>query len=253
MRQQIVMIALLFAARLAAQSFEVATIKPVDGQQAGRYISMQGDHRFIAKQYTLKLLIGAAYDLIPQAISGGPEWMSGDPFDIAALTPGASRPSRDQQMAMLRTLLTDRFKLKFHREEKEFSIYNLTIDKSGAKLKPSTAAPDDPAALVSTVYPDHLTMPARNATMREFASVQQRAALDRPLFDKTGLTAKYDFDLTWSPDETQFGGDLPIPAPDSPAPPFFIAVQKQLGLRLEPAKARVQTIVVDSVSKPTEN
>src|SRR6202043_1058803 len=118
-------------------------------------------------------------------ISGGPEWIGADHYDITALTPGATRPSRDQQMAMLRTLLADRFKLQFHREEKEFSIYNLTIDKSGPKLKPSTAPPDDPAALVSTVYPDHVTLPAHNATMREFASLMQRAALDRPVVDKT--------------------------------------------------------------------
>ena len=260
MIRQIALTALLLSAHLAAQSppkpdtFEVATIKPVDPQaQGGRYITMQGDHRFVTKYYTVKLLIGAAYDLTPQAISGGPEWISADHYDITALTPGATRPSRDQQMVMLRTLLADRFKLQFHREEKEFSIYNLTIDKGGPKLKPSTAQPDDPAALVSTVYPDHVTLPARNATMREFASLMQRAALDRPVVDKTSLTGKYDFDLTWSPDETQFGGELPVAPPDAAAPPFFIALQKQLGLKLEPARGPVQTIVVDSVSRPSEN
>ncbi len=96
-------------------------------------------------------------------------------------------------------------------------------------------------------------MPARNATMREFASVLQRAALDRPVFDKTGLNGKFDFDLTWSPDETQFGGELPPAPPDAAAPPFFIALQKQLGLKLEPTKGPVQTIFVDSVARPSEN
>jgi uncharacterized protein (TIGR03435 family) len=261
MIRQIALTAILLAAQISAQSpppiseaFEVATIKPVDPQaQAGRYITMQGDHRFIARYYTVKLLLAAAYDLTPQAISGGPEWLGADHFDITALTPGATRPSRDQQMAMLRTLLADRFKLTFHREEKEFSIYNLTIDKNGPKLKPSTASPDDPAELVSTVYPERVLLPARNATMREFASLMQRAALDRPVVDKTGLTAKYDFDLTWSPDETQFGGELPVAPPDAAAPPFFIALQKQLGLKLEPSKGPVQTIVVDSVARPSEN
>lgn len=261
MIRQIALTALLFSLHLPAQAppakpdaFEVATVKPADPQEkAGRYITMQGDHRFIAKYYTVKLLIAAAYDLTPQAISGGPEWIGADHYDITALTPGTTRPSRDRQMAMLRTLLADRFKLNFHREEKEFSIYNLTIDKSGPKLKPSIAAPDEPAQLVSTVYPERVTLPARNATMREFASLLQRAALDRPVVDKTGLTGKYDFDLTWSPDETQFGGELPVAPPDAAAPPFFIALQKQLGLKLEPAKGPVQTIVIDSVSRPSEN
>jgi uncharacterized protein (TIGR03435 family) len=260
MLRQLALTTILLSAHLTAQSppkpdaFEVATIKPVDPQdKAGRYITMQGDHRFIAKYYTLKLLVAAAYDLTPQAISGGPEWLGADHFDITALTPGATRPSRDRQMAMLRNLLADRFKLTFHREEKEFSIYNLTVDKGGPKLKPSTASPDEPAALVSTVYPERVSLPARNTTMREFASLMQRAALDRPVVDKTGLTGKYDFDLDWSPDETQFGGELPVAPPDAAAPPFFIALQKQLGLKLEPAKGPVQTIVVDSVSKPSEN
>ena len=260
MLRQIALAALVLSTHLAAQSppkpdtFEVAAIKPVDPQEkAGRYITMQGDHRFIVKYYTLKLLIGAAYDLTPQAISGGPEWLSADHYDITALTPGVTRPSRDQQMLMLRTLLADRFKLRFHREEKEFSIYNLTIDKGGPKLKPSTTPPNNPAELVSTVYPERVTLPARNASMGEFASLMQRAALDRPVVDKTGLTGKYDFDLTWSPDETQFGGELPVAPPDAAAPPFFIALQKQLGLKLEPAKGPVQTIVVDSVARPSEN
>src|SRR5580692_7409584 len=150
MTRQIALTALLLSPHLAAQqppkpdTFEVAAIKPADTEKSGRYITMQGDHRFIAKYYTVQLLIGAAYDLTPQAISGGPEWLSADHYDITALTPVATRPSRDQQMLMLRTLLADRFNLQFHREEKEFSLYNLTIDKGGPKLKPSTAPPDDP-------------------------------------------------------------------------------------------------------------
>ncbi len=261
--RQITLTALLIAATIPAQSpapaprpeaFEVAVIKPVDpDQKAGRYITMQDAHRFVAKNYTVKLLVAAAYDLTPQAISGGPEWIGADHFDIVAITPGDARPSRDRQMSMLRILLADRFHLAIHREQKEFSIYNLTIDKNGPKLKPSTALPDEPAALVSTVYPERVSLPARNTTMREFASLMQRAALDRPVVDKTGLTGKYDFDLNGSPDETQFGGELPVAPPDAAAPPFFIALQKQLGLKLEPARGPVQTIVIDSVSKPSEN
>ena len=214
---------------------------------------MQGAHRFTAKNYTVKLLIAAAYDLTPQAISGGPEWLGSDHYDITAVTPGESRPTRDEQMSMLRILLTDRFRLTIHREQKEFSIYTLNIAKNGPNLRTSTAPPDEPAALVSTVYPQRVLLPARNATMREFASLLQRAALDRPVIDKTGLTGRYDFDLEWAPDETQFGGDLqPAPA-DAAAPPFFTAIQQQLGLRLEPAKGPIQAIVVDAIARPSEN
>ena len=74
----------------AGAAFEVATIKPVEPDaKASRYITMQGSNRFVAKHYTLKLLIAAAYDLNPKTVLGGPAWMDTDPYDIAALTPGA--------------------------------------------------------------------------------------------------------------------------------------------------------------------
>src|SRR5271156_4312257 len=132
------------APRPKFDAFEVATVKPVDSEpKSGRFITMQGTNRFVEKDYTLKLLIAAAYDLNPRTISGGPAWMGTDHYDILAVTPGDVRPNHDEQMSMLRNLLNDRFKLTFHREPKEFSIYVLEISKSGSNLK-ETAVPNDP-------------------------------------------------------------------------------------------------------------
>jgi uncharacterized protein (TIGR03435 family) len=214
---------------------------------------MQGANRFIGKDYTLKLMIAAAYNLNSREISGGPEWLESDHYDIVAVTPGEVRPTRDEQMAMLRNLLADRFKLAFHREQKEFSIYELEVAKGGPKLKPSTAAPDDPAQLISTVYPQRIVLPARNATMGDLASLMQRAMLDRPVVDKTGLTGRYDFDLEWAPDETQFGGEVPAASADAPSAPLFSAIQQQLGLKLEAARGPVEALVVDKAERPSEN
>ena len=235
-------------------SFEVATVKPVlSDVKAGRFIKMEGTNRFVEKDYTLKLLIAAAYDLNPRTISGGPGWIDSDHYDILAVTPGEIRPTRDEQMSMLRNLLTERFRLAFHREQKEFSIYTLSVARGGPKLKPSTAAPDDPPALISTVYPQHMLLPARNATMGELVSLMQRAMLDRPVVDKTGLSGRYDFDLNWAPDETQFGGDLPKPSAETPAAPLFTALQEQLGLKLEATRGPVAALVVDKVERPSAN
>ena len=109
--------------------------------------------------------------------------------------------------------------------------------------------------LVNRVFPgSRVKLPARNVTMTEFASELQRAVLDRPVVDKTNLTGKYDFDLEWEYDDTQFGGHLPpINAGMSGKPDFFAAIQQQLGLRLESSRARVDTIVIDIVQKPSEN
>jgi uncharacterized protein (TIGR03435 family) len=235
-------------------AFEVATVKPVDPDaKAGRYIVMQGTHRFVEKSYTLKLLIAAAYDLNPRTISGGPGWIESDHYDIVAVTPGEVRPTHDEQMSMLRNLLTDRFKLTFHREEKIFSIYELQVAENGPKLKTSTARPDDPPGLISAVYPQRIVMPARNVTMSDLARLMQRAILDRPVVDKTGLTGRYDFDLEWAPDETQFGGEVPPASAEAQAAPLFSAIQQQLGLRLEATRGPVQALVVDRAERPSAN
>ena len=235
-------------------TFEVATIKPMDPDaKSGRYITMQGNNRFVEKAYTLKLLIAAAYDLNPRTISGGPSWIESDHYDIVAVTPGEVRPTRQEQMSMLRSLLTDRFKLTFHREPKEFSIYQLELSKGGPKLK-ETAVPNDPPTVgPGVVYPQRIVMPARNATMGDFASLLQRAILDRPVVDKTGLSGRYDFDLEWAPDETQFGGDGPTAPADTPSPPLFSAIQQQLGLRLVATRGPVDALIVDTAERPSAN
>ena len=221
--------------------------------KSGRYITMQGNNRFVEKAYTLKLLIAAAYDLNPRTISGGPSWIESDHYDIVAVTPGEVRPTRQEQMSMLRSLLTDRFKLTFHREAREFSIYQLELAKNGSKLK-ETAAPNDPPAVgPGVVYPQRIVLPARNATMGDFASLLQRAILDRPVVDKTGLPGRYDFDLEWAPDETQFGGDVPTASADAPSAPLFSAIQEQLGLKLVATRGPVDALIIDKAERPSAN
>jgi uncharacterized protein (TIGR03435 family) len=262
-RQIAAAVLILASSRIVAQStaprprfdaFEVATIKPVEHEpKSARYITMQGANRFVEKDYTLKLLIAAAYNLNSKAISGGPGWVESDHYDILAVTPGEVRPTHDEQMAMLRSLLTTRFKLTSHREPKEFSIYELQVAKGGPRLKPSTAPPDDPPQLISTVYPERMVLPARNVTMSDLASILQRAMLDRPVVDRTGLSGKYDFDLEWAPDETQFGGEVLSAPADAPSPPLFSAIQQQLGLKLQATKGSIQAFVIDTVERPSAN
>jgi uncharacterized protein (TIGR03435 family) len=245
-------------ARPTFDSFEVATIKPADPNARGRTVRMQSAHQLFARNFTLKELVGVAYSLTPRAISGGPAWVESDRYDVVAGTPGEVRPNLDEQMQMLRKLLTDRFSLGFHREPKEFSIYALTVAKNGPKLRESSAPPDGLPDLVNVVYPEEgggvrIVLPARNATMAQFAAMMNRAVLDRPVVDQTGITGKYDFDLEWTPDETQFGGQLPQGVPEHPKPDLFAALQQQLGLRLEATKGPIEALVIDKVGRPSEN
>ncbi len=235
-------------------AFEVATIKQVEpNKKADHYILMKGVNRFVEKDFTLKQMIAWAYDLNPRAVSGGPGWMESDHFEIEAVTPGDVRPNHDEQRTMLQNLLSERFRLTFHRELKEFSIYELRVAKGGPKLKPSAAPANAPPSVVSMVYPGRMAMPARNVGMGDLVSVMQRAWLDRPVVDKTGLTGRYDFDLEWAPDETQFGGEIsPAPA-DSPIPPLFTALEQQLGLMLVATRGPVSALTVDRAERPSAN
>jgi len=238
------------AARPKFDAFDVATVKPVDPDaHAGRLFKMEGLHRWVATNYTLTSLIALAYDLNPRTISGGPGWIDSQHFNIEAIAPGDIRPARLEQMQMLRALLVERFGLKFHRQSKEFAIYELTVAKGGPKLK-AAAKPDDPPNIIGVVYPAKIEVPATSVTMDDFVAMLQRATLDRPTVNKTGLTGKYDFNLVWAQDETQYGGDVPKAPEDAQSPPLFTAVQEQLGLKLEAKRGMVSAMVVDSAGQP---
>jgi uncharacterized protein (TIGR03435 family) len=243
------------APRPAFDSFEVASIKPTPGDwTGGRWIRMQSTLQFAARNHTLKTLVAAAYQVSPRAISGSVPWMENEGWDITAKVPGDLRPNLNEQMAMLRKLLTERFKLSFHHEQKELQYFALTIAKGGPKFKESTVSPDatpeGPPPLIFVVSPEVVRLPGRNATMGELASVMQRAALDHPVLDRTGLTGRYDFDLEWSPDETQFGGALGKGTDNPTRPDLYGALQQQLGLKLETAKGPVEVLVIDSAVRP---
>ena len=248
----------LFAATLTlaqSLSFEVATIKPATpDDRSGRFATMRSAHQWEARNYSIRYLASYAYDLPLPLISGGPDWINTELYNIVASTPGDNRSSVDDQMSMARQLLTDRFKFSFHREKKEMAVYTLTVLKTGAKLTESTAPADVSPTLVNVVYPaEKIRIPARNATMAQFASLMQRSVFNRPVVDKTELKGRYDFDLEWTYDDSQFGGNLPpIAENNAPKVDLFAALQ-QLGLKLESGRGMVDVLIVDQVERPTQN
>jgi uncharacterized protein (TIGR03435 family) len=237
------------------QQFELATIKPTPPDwRGGRYTRMVSPKRFVATNFTLRVLIAAAYKLNPRAVLGGPSWIDTDRYDIVALVPGEQpeTPGVFRQMAMLQLLLTERFGLEFRREEKEMPLYYLSIAKDGPKLKESKSPPDQDPRIVNVIFADHVELPARNASMGEFAAILQRSIFNRPVVDKTGLMGRYDFDLAWTADSSQFDGVLPEQS--EPAKPgFYAAIQQQIGLKLEASKGLVLTLVIDKIQRPSEN
>ena len=96
------MAALLLRAQTRFDEFEVASIKKAELDARGRYIRMQTAHQFLAYNHALKTLMAAAYDVSPQAISGGPSWVESERYEILAKAPGDVRPNLKEQMTMLR-------------------------------------------------------------------------------------------------------------------------------------------------------
>lgn len=96
----------------------------------------------------------------------------------------------------------------------------------------------------------------RNTTMQEYAEFLQTNMVDRPVVDQTGLTGKYDFQITFLPDDTMFGGKAPPFKPQDgaeQAPNFFSAIQQDAGLKLDAVKAPADVMVIDHVEKPSAN
>jgi uncharacterized protein (TIGR03435 family) len=233
--------------------FEVATIKPSNPAAQGRLFTVKG-RQVITINTSLADIITMAYELHARQIVGGPSWMESDKYDITGQPEGQGLPNVTQMRAMLRALVEDRFKLKMHREKRELSAYALVVAPGGAKL---TKNDSNPNGLPSLLFRGLGVLPVNNATMAEFAGVMQLAVLDRPVVDRTGLQGRYDFTLTWTPDETQFasfGVRIPPPSNAADAPPaLFTAVQEQLGLKFDSVRAPVEVLVIDHLEKPSEN
>jgi uncharacterized protein (TIGR03435 family) len=240
----------------ADPSFDVATIKPNNsGAPSMQGLTIKG-RNFATRNSSLGDLIAFAYQIQAKQIEGGPEWIDKDRYDIAAVPDQEGSPNPQQVRSMVRKLLTDRFGLKFHKDKRELSAFVLTVDKSGQKLAPTQLKGSLPGIGFGPGK-GGLSMRVMNGTIPDFTGFLQSLVLDRPVVDQTGLTSKFDFSFTFTPDDSEFNGhppQLPKQADDAEAAPgLFEAMQKQLGLKLEAKKTLVDVIVIDKVQKPSAN
>lgn len=236
----------------APLAFEVATIKPSNPDTPGKLFTIRG-REVLTINTTLADLITMSHGVHLRQVVGGPPWMESDKFDITGRPQAEGTPSTVQLRGMILTLLQDRFKLTTHTEKREMPAYALTVGTGTPKLTKNETNPNGPPGLL---FKGLGVLPAVNATMGDFAAVLQLAVLDRPVIDRTGLQGRFDFTLSWTPDESQFrsmGVPVPPPPADAKFPGLFTAIQEQLGLRLERVNAPVEVIVIDRVERPSEN
>jgi uncharacterized protein (TIGR03435 family) len=240
----------------ANPSFEVATIKPSTPNRPGKGFGFRGT-QFITINTNLNDLIAFAYGLHAKQIVDAPAWFDTDLYDIVGVPDVPGQPNLKQMGVMVQKLLADRFKLQFHHDKRELSVYAISVAGGGPKMTKSTAAPNDPQGFGFVALGD---LTVRNMSMADFATWMQSGVMDRPVVDQTGLTDRYDFKLKWTPDQSQFAqfrttGAVVPPATDDPkAPPgLYTAVQEQLGLKMESKKAPDDVIVIDHVEKASAN
>jgi uncharacterized protein (TIGR03435 family) len=232
----------------ATPSFKV-TINPSNPASTPGGIYFVQGNLLRGTNITLNYLISFAYEVHPKLIIGTPPWAETDEFGIEAKPESEGAPSEKQWQDMLQKLLADRFKLAFHREKKDLPVYALSVGKTGPKL---TNSGGDSNGLPALEFGAQGTLHATKATMAEFTQSMQAVVLDRPVVDRTGLKGRFDFDLNWTPDDTQYTGiEARRIRHSADAPPLYTAIQEQIGLKLDATKAPVELLVIDHVEKPS--
>ncbi len=282
----------LAAAYAQTVSFEVASVKPAERlipqriltgeQHIGRRLDKA---RVEYSSVTLSNLIGEAYDLKAYQLSG-PDFLNGPRFNIQAKMPDGASEAQIPQM--LQALLSERFGLKFHKETRERTVYDVVTAKGGSKMKPSDAVPgsaEDASqgmqlsgnmqsgkGLTVTNNPlgggtmqvnmnadGSMRLDMATLSMARFAELLSRM-LDRPVVDATGLKGAYQVSLELPMSAVMamaglggIGGPrMNADSPDNSAV-VFGSVEK-LGLKLEQRKGQVDTMIIDHLEKtPTEN
>lgn len=245
----------------ANPKFDMVTIKPCAPGSVGKKLGFDG-HSFRMLGMNLNDMIALAYGLHTKQIIGAASWASTDLYNIQGVPDVPGIPDQKQRQSLVRSLLTDRLQFKFHEEKRELSVYAIAVAGGGPKMTKTTAEPNDPQGFGFGMGSkgQGITMHVHNLTMADLATWMQAYVMDRPVVDQTGLTDRYDFELKWMPDDSQFvqfagtGFKIPPASDGSDAPPsLYTAMQEQLGLKIEATKAPDEVMVIDHVEKPSPN
>jgi len=249
-------------------TFDVATIRLAPPPDANFHLTITSpphSSRFEVKNFPIKALLQIAYGFDAPVV-GAPDWVATTLYDIQARSDEAadarlagitSNEVRLEKRYAIRVLLAERLGLRTHLDTRNTAIYYLSVAKGGAKLQvtpppPPPANGEAPSATPATRSTDiqahgsqhGLEFIGSNAPMRAITGVLS-SMVEAPVIDKTGLTGIYSYTLQigreWSERDTESW------------PSIFTAVQEQLGLKLDAAHESVPNLVVDHITKPTEN
>jgi uncharacterized protein (TIGR03435 family) len=260
-------------ATIYGQEFEVASIRPSPPQNSQRIrVQMDGgpgtnDPTRFSCRCSLSMLVMEAYAVKYYQVAGVGSRES-EIYDIAAKVPLGT--TREQFRIMLQKLLAERFHLVLHRGTRKMQAYDLSVAKSGPKMKRSVAEgasadntepPVPDRSKISLDQEGFPILPAGRSGMLYMAgkvrmqgvgeTMDQVAAkienqLDLPVVNSTRLLGKFDFSLYWATES--------VTGADNSGPSLFSAVESQLGLKLSPRRESMPLIVIDHIdSAPSGN
>lgn len=231
----------LMFAQSSSPAFEVASVRSAP-EDTRTWAIRQTNPEHYRSLSNVNQLITWAWNVKNYQVLGAPRWIFQDRFNIQATT--GHPASLDEEKLMVQKLLAERFALKAHDESREIPVYLLVVGKNGPKMEVATT-PAGPGHRGININPGVII--AREGTMADFADVLT-TNLDRPVLDRTNLDGHYNFTLTWEPPPPPANG------PGwSPIGPSLFTPVRQLGLRLDPDKAMVGMLVIDSIEHPVGN
>jgi uncharacterized protein (TIGR03435 family) len=239
-----------------ATEFEVAVVKKSAPGMPQRADIKNG--RIDVQGMSIKDLLPFIWDVDPNLIVGVPKWLESDRYNIVAKAP--TEVSMDALKVMLRNLFMEQFKLETHKEEQQVSVWVMTVSKKGLKMEKSSGA-ESSGCKPGGVANEMIHFTCKGTTLAQFGEQFHRYAggyLDHSVVDETGLTDRYNFEISWTPRGRMPGGErggTPPPAAggtgaaaDPSGLTFFEAAEKQLGVKFESQKRPMQVIVIDKAS-----
>jgi uncharacterized protein (TIGR03435 family) len=263
--------------------FEVASIKqrPDGGGGGGGQRSMVPDPnaggpcsgsrtinpgRIVITRATLNYLISLAYGvggvgevqthncrnaIRMNLLSGGPDWAASRQFDIEALIPGGTPAAEPRLRTMLQNLLTERFKLQIRKDAREVAVYFLFAGRNGPKLS-ALKEGESTAGGGLVLQPGGAALISEKGPLTKLAN-RLSTAVNRPVLDRTGIAGNFEVQLLFAP-TTEYFSIMGYAAPDPTAQPsLFTALEEELGLKLESARAPVDVWTIVSAQVPSEN
>jgi uncharacterized protein (TIGR03435 family) len=232
-------------AKDADPDWEVVTVRPSDPNAANAKFDRIGRHLIIQNQ-SVEIMLMFGYGMQKSQIAGAPAWVKTERFDVDGVADVDGQPTIQQFQSIVRKLLAERFGLKAHKEQREMPVFALRVSKDGPKLAASTRDPGTAPNQQVNNGQGYRALRFTNYSMQQLA-LMMLVYVDRPVVDQTRLAGQYDFNLSYTYDETRAPTDGTAP------PSLFTAIQEQMGLKLEPVKAPAEVLVVDAVERPSAN